>query len=88
MFDLTAMTHSPMQLEYERLQDLEQWVPKLDANLKILAMPYKGETAWGVHITDKKGRYDITGQGKTLGQAVNAVWPEFLNVQKMFVQIP
>ena len=85
MFDLTNANRTP--LEFERLQDIEQWVPKLDANLKILAMPFRGDTAWGVHLTDRRGRYDVEGQGKTLAEAINAVWPKFLKVQEQYAQI-
>ena len=75
---------APAPDAYERLADLEQWSLTLNANLKILGMPYNGQISWGAHMTCKKGRFDIDGQGKTLSEAINNLWPKFLDVQAKF----
>jgi hypothetical protein len=79
MLDLTAD-----ESKWDKLEEIQTWVIPLNANLKILAMPYNGSVSWGIHFTDKKGRYDIDGQGTSLVEALNNIWDKFLDVQKRF----
>lgn len=72
-------------MQYElRLREISRNLSSLKADLKILAMPYNGEVSWGVYLTDKKGRYAISGEGTNLLEAVDKIWPLFCEIDAQY----